>query len=131
MIFSPALQLELDLSILQHYCETQRERQEESILIKDEVSGSSTAFHEANASVTMVTHSNRTEPLETEFESIKNPMTWIFKFLFNFTSGCFASIYVCTPLACLIVMSDPLTRFSDGCESPRGCWEPNLGPLEE
>ena len=27
--------------------------------------------------------------------------------------------------------ASPETRVSDGCELPRGCWESNLGPLQE
>jgi hypothetical protein len=47
------------------------------------------------------------------------------------------SFVCCAPHVCLVPLEargnieSPGTRFTDHCEPPHGCWESNLGPLEE
>lgn len=45
--------------------------------------------------------------------------------------GCVARVYVCTPYPMPIEVKSPATGITDSCERPCGCWEPNLGHLEE
>lgn len=69
--------------------------------------------------------------LVSGFKSIRNPITWIFTFLFTFMFGCFACVYVWAQPACLLATSDPYNQVYRSWESPCGCWELNLGPLPE
>ena len=57
-----------------------------------------------------------------------------FQFLF-YIHGCFACMFVYNCAGCPWRPEEgtrlPETGVIDSCEPPRGCWEPNLVPLEE
>ena len=71
------------------------------------------------------------------------PPLWILKIflhLFNlfYVYECFAYMYVCVPCVYMIPprrpekdIKYPGTGVTDNCEPPCGCWELNLGPLQE
>lgn len=59
------------------------------------------------------------------------------RLLFSFVYECFANIYVCVPLTCLVPrkfingIRYPVTGIRDSRELPHGYWELILGPLQE
>lgn len=59
-----------------------------------------------------------------------------FQFIY-FMCVCAYCIYLCVPHACLVPIDVrrgchiPGTGVLDGCEPPRGCWEPSTSSLQE